>query len=676
MALAATSVYPAPGIEPYTFQFDNFRGLVRGFSEIPNSFRNVIIDQLSFFDVRAFELMLRSMPNLENVIISRCIHLDVTKLQPLLLAVERNGRLLPHGGTKYVRLDFGPYFFEGPNKTKRLGSWGVTHNEPIFSIPKAVMGLILSTRTLTKKVGVNLLDEKSSFWNFVRRLPGPDGLWGLKARDAIIAKERAVASLEQANTRGSGVLNFDAKMKKISGTFADDITAATTGDNLEPIQPPWAHRNLHREHEEYGYWRRRKNCKVCKYPHYLSFFTMKLKVCWVCKMNDFVNTMEDSHFRYREQAILDQYYPAKDTEEWDKATFADIAELPDEDPVVVAKREVEEAKREAEEAKKPSIFEEARRKADEAWERDYEAQVAREASKSASQSIFGQGSSAEPENTGSEDQVPCFGDGNLQPPPDLVVASVPRQVKQSAEERAAEKAASEAAKRWTARKLMRDTYIGLAKKAAVDADKAWAYHIMFHTGAGDTGLRPPYPEPVESNPVAASLRRWKLYKAREVEAQDFRNGGPQYSYPMDREIYGSEASEWYRRDAGPEDFATFCGRWRWSEGTDKALISVLETQIDEAKIRLQFQTRHILKYLQEARRRRDSKEAKYVEWVSQNLYDLTVALISRARFQDQTYSGIGPGRRSWNRDKLLEDQNVLNRRKNYERYRDGKGFFD
>lgn len=594
LALAATSVYPAPGVAPYSDQFGKFRELVWGFAEIPNSFRNVIIDQLPFFDVRAFELMLRSMPNLENVIISRCIHLDVTKLQPLLLAVEQNGRRLPNGGTKYVRLDFGPYFFEGPNKTKRLGSWGITHNEPIFSIPKAVMGLILSTRTLAKKVGVDLLSEKSSFWNFVRRLPGPDGLWALKARDAIIVKERAVASLEQASVRSSVVLNFDAKMKEISDTFADDITAATTGDNLEPIQPPWAHRNLHREHEEYGYWRRKKGCKLCKYRHYLSFFTIKLKVCWTCKMNDFVITMEDSHFRNREQAILNEYYPAADTKEWATATFADI----DEKDPVPAKGQVKGAKREAEEANS----------------RGYDMQVARQ-------------------------------------------ASVPVE-------------------RPTAQKLMRDRRIDLAKKAAADADKAWAYHLMFHTGTTSTRLRRPYPEPAESNPVAGSLRRWKLDKAREMEAQDFRNGGPQFSYPLDRTIETRDASEWYRRDAGPEDFDVFCGRWRWSEGTDRALINALETQIDEAKIKPRFQMRYVLEYLQRARKRKDPREVKYVEWVSQNLYDITVALIYRARFQDQTYSAIGPGRRSWNRDKLMEDQNVINLRKNHEKYRDGKGFFD
>ncbi|KAK3341471.1 hypothetical protein B0T25DRAFT_522778 [Lasiosphaeria hispida] len=303
LVIAPMGISETDNKTPYLAGWRIMEKLVRGFVHIRNSFRDIIIDQLPCFDIRLFEMMVQTMPNLESVGISRCLLLDVSKLKPLLEIVKRHPRRLPNGRTRYVRLDFAPYFFEGPSHSNRLGSFGVTHHEPTFHIPRAVFGSILQCERLAREVGMDLLSEGSSFWRFVCRVPGNDDLWAIKARDAVITRDRDLARARKGESAGRAQ-RVDAALQ----TFADNVTAAVAGDNVEPLAPPYQFQVLHpADHRSYGYWRREKRCERCSHIQLHAFYNYHVKICYPCKMQMFVDTMDTSHFRYRIQCALDYW---------------------------------------------------------------------------------------------------------------------------------------------------------------------------------------------------------------------------------------------------------------------------------------------------------------------------------------------------------------------------------
>ncbi|KAK3309601.1 uncharacterized protein B0T15DRAFT_545434 [Chaetomium strumarium] len=274
---------------PYAFEFRSLRWIFCAITEIPSSVRTVIVDQIPFFNVRLFEMMVNSMPNLETVIITRCPLLDVTKLKPLLDVVERHPRAGPANAPKYIRLDFSPFFFEGPNSCNRLGSYGVTWHEPTFNIPKAVFALILRCWDLARKVGMDLLSESSSFWSFVRRLPGPDVLWAVKAREALITREHELAAHKKSENT-------------IKANFAHDLAAALVGDNHPHPQRP-SRMAARLPGRGRTYWLDYIECGMCKLIYPAGVFPLRNDGCWGCKMARFVETMEDSHMRFWQDGV-------------------------------------------------------------------------------------------------------------------------------------------------------------------------------------------------------------------------------------------------------------------------------------------------------------------------------------------------------------------------------------
>lgn len=276
--------------------------------QIPWSFRAITLDQIPFLDVAMFEMMVNSMPNLETAILTRCLLLDVTKLRPLLDVIKRhprnNTRSKPQGHSnnvhrqginQYIRLDFFPYFFRGPHSAKRLGSYGVTYNEPTFHAPKAVFALIIQCWKLAKEVGMDLVSDSSSFWSFVRQLPGPDPLWAMKARDALVTCEVELAK---------GKKNEEA----IRNNLADDITAALAGDDYKPESIPIRMaRYLPRDARTWLYWRRAASCSSCRASYPASLFPIRPGTCWACKMVQFVDHMEDSHLRLWQRSAIQNW---------------------------------------------------------------------------------------------------------------------------------------------------------------------------------------------------------------------------------------------------------------------------------------------------------------------------------------------------------------------------------
>ncbi|KAL2198910.1 hypothetical protein P885DRAFT_66995 [Corynascus similis CBS 632.67] len=312
---------------PYMADFENMMLLCAAITEVPSAFSSIVIDRLQFFDVAMFEMMINTMPNLKVVTITRCPMLDVTKLRPLLEVIKRHPFLLedikirnpsddpwtrepsqnpalPEAQTQsahksakaYIRFDFFPFFFHGPQSGSRLGSYGVTHNEPTFNTPKAVFALILQCRNIADEVGMDLLSDSSSFWSFVRQLPGPDVLWAMKAREALITREREIV-----------VGNKPRQI--IEHQFADDLTAALTGDNQKhPVLPAAMKRYLPESvWPADKYWRQNAHCAMCRFTYPASLFPLQRDSCWSCKMTQFVENMEDSHLRLWQESALDYW---------------------------------------------------------------------------------------------------------------------------------------------------------------------------------------------------------------------------------------------------------------------------------------------------------------------------------------------------------------------------------
>jgi hypothetical protein len=258
--------------------------------------------------------MIQTMPNLETVAISRCLLFDVTKLGPLIEAIKRHPRGASKGKKQYVRVDFAPYFFDGPNIAERRGSFGVTYHEPTFHTPKAVIALMLRHMDDAEQIGMDLTSDSSGFWRFVSRLPGPDILWTQKARDAIYVYMRASRTRRGFQKAQGGTPKEQA--------FADDSTAAVAGDNIEPIRLPGQltiRRGIVHTRE---YWREKKQCVRCMHQHFRSFLTLQESVCWGCEMVDYVEKFDNSHFRHRLTGVIDYLLVDVNPE---RATLADLS---------------------------------------------------------------------------------------------------------------------------------------------------------------------------------------------------------------------------------------------------------------------------------------------------------------------------------------------------------------
>ncbi|KAK4144767.1 uncharacterized protein C8A04DRAFT_11237 [Dichotomopilus funicola] len=346
----ASITRPAESECPY---YDEFLNVVRLYKSIQDSgsvLESIVIDQIPFFDVGIFEMMLNTMPNLRTISITRCLLLDITKLKPLLQAVHRHPRGIeakpeasaaPNGESSkdcpaqapeeeedksYIQLDFYPFYFHGPQSSGRLGSFGVTYNEPTFHTPKAVIALIMDCLDLAKQVGMDLLSDSSSFWSFVRRLPGPDDLWALKAREALITREYHLTKTSKPED-------------KVWNDFADDLTFAVNGDNQDHPTPPsrMAYFMKNEYRVTWGFWRKSLNCAKCHSAYPASLFHLRRDVCWGCKMRKFVDRMEDSHLRLWLESCMQKWLDGVDPSE---ATLHHLTDFIDPETVEAAIAEV------------------------------------------------------------------------------------------------------------------------------------------------------------------------------------------------------------------------------------------------------------------------------------------------------------------------------------------------
>ncbi|KAK0657687.1 hypothetical protein B0T16DRAFT_66891 [Cercophora newfieldiana] len=323
LCIAASDVQHLKTVSPYVDGWNVINKFIRGVVEIKNSFKDVIIDQLPYFDVRLFEMMLQSMPNLETVAISRCLLFDFTKLEPLITAIKKHPRTRK-GKKKYVRVDFAPYFFDGGNFDGRYGSYGITHHMPFFPIARAATALLIDCMPKAREIGMDLTSESSAFWRFFCRLPGPDALWQVKVRDACAAHSHALAEL------GTNRPEDSSRYKKIRDKYADDLMAAVLGDGVAPVPLP---EQVTRRRDEFkpakfGHWRKLRTCTTCSADRLEVFMTLHVHRCWSCDMVEFVDEAEDSHFRYRLKATLGQFLDGIDSQRASFRTLIDADRAP------------------------------------------------------------------------------------------------------------------------------------------------------------------------------------------------------------------------------------------------------------------------------------------------------------------------------------------------------------
>ncbi|KAL2270845.1 hypothetical protein VTJ83DRAFT_216 [Remersonia thermophila] len=297
---------------PYMTDFQQMVKLCGVMSTTPSSFRSIVLDQIPFFNATMFALMVKSLPSLEEVVITRCLLLDVCRLPNMLRTIQNNPR--PGSSTGYIHLDFYPYCFRGPSSGPRVGSFAVTWHEPTFDTPRAVFAMILRVWELAKTVGMDLLGNRSAFWRFVRQLPGVDVLWALKAREAVMTYDH---ELEQHKGAGQGVI------QRTKDRFAHDLMAAMNGDNHgTPRIPPNMARYMGDAKTRFAgaYWTHWDVCGVCETSLPRCLFPMRLDCCWACKMGKFITDMEDSHLRLWQLAAISTWIP-------NLGNVADLSEL-------------------------------------------------------------------------------------------------------------------------------------------------------------------------------------------------------------------------------------------------------------------------------------------------------------------------------------------------------------
>ncbi|KAK4462084.1 hypothetical protein QBC42DRAFT_297167 [Cladorrhinum samala] len=329
--------------------------MFKTFSTIDYAFRHVVLDQVQFLDVRMFEALLVSLPNLKTVAISRCELMDVSKLPDLIRVVKRSAKkALPSSGnvvapteqdeemiyskpppsgtvgsplweeswTKakaseeagpYVRLGFAPYNFTGPDTKSRLGSFGVTHHKPTFHTPKAVLALTLRCDEDAQQVGMDLWSDSSSYFSFLKRLPGPDPIWAIKAREAVMTMKKW--KLDEKS--------WDSNSTQLTERFADDLMAALSGDNTwpYPTMPRRMLMSLPKDHIEYVYWRLADTCLDCNKEYLRVLFPIRPGVCWGCTMIKFVDDLEDSHGRRYQMYALETLFSGL---RWNEVTLGKL----------------------------------------------------------------------------------------------------------------------------------------------------------------------------------------------------------------------------------------------------------------------------------------------------------------------------------------------------------------
>ena len=327
---------------PYSESFDAMIDLLSAVRKAPSSFRDLVLHQIPFLNFQMLRILINSMPNLETLSISGCLLLDASRLSTITHIIRHSPRKHVVGGKvveKFIKVDFSPYRFFGPQSGDQYGSYLLTHNKPTFDIPKAATALLLRCLPEADKIGMDLISDGSSFWHFFRQLPGPCPLWAVKVRETIARMRINQRQEEHAKEGEKPVPKYDPDL------LLDNLCAAVSGDFRAPCQIPSAVAQ-----DRYGmyvrrrmkdlYWREYWSCPACggtELPASLFIHCMPKEgpVCWACEYQGFAREIEHSHFRYRKLIIIEQLLDGFRT----TATVNDILMKDEELKAVRKKRE-------------------------------------------------------------------------------------------------------------------------------------------------------------------------------------------------------------------------------------------------------------------------------------------------------------------------------------------------
>ncbi|KAK3329068.1 hypothetical protein B0H66DRAFT_12670 [Apodospora peruviana] len=444
--------------KPHQEDFDALTHFIGAVQMVPLSFRDVIFDRVPYFDHRMLEACIKCMPNLKTIAVHKCLLLDASKLPELITVIRRNPRISKKTGEKsFIKLDFAPYRFNGPQTKDHRGDFVLTYNEPTFHMPKAITSLIMRCRVDAQTIGMDLLSDSSSFWHFLRQVPGPCSLWALKVRDIFMTWER----------------NKNWKQ------LADDITAATAGDNEAPERIPRSKvKNMNREdivagpepRMAVGYWRKPRICPECHitYPKSLCKNLGPNSNCWGCNWRVLYNeVMESSHFRFWKKSTLDFLFQNVDLSK----TGTDVQIISEEDRY--------------EPPDEPEPEWECK---DEEFENELEALIRAD-------EFYSSPHYHKPEG---DDKLDCFEQTEM-------------------------------------RHIFTEQNIQTAfNHSILPSDQAWNYYMDYNPKCGVA-----YPEPKNANRDAASVRRWIWHYEPLEGPVDFRHGGPQHENPFIKPATGT-----------------------------------------------------------------------------------------------------------------------------------------
>ncbi|KAK4100706.1 hypothetical protein N658DRAFT_507701 [Parathielavia hyrcaniae] len=656
---------------PYTADFTNLISLFGAFTEVPATFRSIVLDQIPFLDVPLFELMVNTMPNLESVTITRCVMLNVTMLKPLLDTIKRHPRrststnaIMDKGKGKvadaifrnqngqwddtpaqvkpkkveYIKLDFFPVFFHGPTSFERLGSYGITYNEPTFHTPKAVFCLIIRCWSLANQVGMDLLSDGSSFWSFVRQLPGPDALWALKAREALLTLEY---DLDPKRLNVDGKTFSGAQMK-----FASDLAAALTGDNQPQLKAP----DGMSRYMSSAQLPTRENlmnslkCNNCDVPtNYIkALFPLREGTCWGCKMTLYVNEMEDSHLRLWQESAVRNWCRGLDSHRHDlhallrtgedslRAALDDVAgadwiwryylNLPAKTkPQPVKQQATQPVKREpAQPATRPVISEPAQK----ATQPVKRGQAKAKASSSGVLSARGNG----PKIPQTSSYASAASKGLPTPAHTPKANLLPANAWQPSEPDSWQPPEPEP---WVV-----EQGPWVSEPNAEDCD----------TEGAPEWFAPPPPRGFDA--FRAGMARWRWSHSPATEPFDYRKGGPQRVDPCRSPVL---PSEWVDKDFGGEDMRNFNRRWEWTSTSDEIFLDALGWN----------RPRNAQRVLESARRDEYMRgRIRDIERQAQNKADRDVHRWHHPKVEDSIISLGTPGQMPFNLDHPIPDPHL------------------
>lgn len=263
---------------------------------------NLQMHRIQFLDLNAVGCILKSLRNLKLIGIYQCQLLHLGNMAELLDVVKARGQRTG-GDSSYVDLDFFPMYHEGPNSIIRHGSYGAVWNHPTCDMATGIWQLVLyELYPKARYLDIDILSWGRAFRHFLEKLPMPS--W------TNVRIYEAIKSIEYRGKENPGELVMTAYNKSEGKweRFADDVTAALRGDNVEPAVVPGHQLNKvvagyqPERHRKYGWWRDTKRCATCGINVLAVFCPFGDNHCWGCQAKEYLTGQYDHYLSFKSLA--------------------------------------------------------------------------------------------------------------------------------------------------------------------------------------------------------------------------------------------------------------------------------------------------------------------------------------------------------------------------------------